>query len=103
MQISSMQYILIQLSHLSAFSVICVSSTAVSCGVPETPANGSFHGFQYTVGSTVQFQCDDGYRPNEGSLLIAVCLEDGTWSNAAHPPRCLREQIKSSVSMPTAW
>ncbi|KTG02859.1 hypothetical protein cypCar_00029462, partial [Cyprinus carpio] len=26
---------------------------AVSCGVPESPANGSFHGFQYTVGSKV--------------------------------------------------
>lgn len=79
--------------HLSASAVICVRSAAVSCGVPESPANGSFHGFQYTVGSTVQYVCKDGYRSDAGSLLTAVCLEEGTWSNSAHPPRCLREQI----------
>ncbi|XP_073776667.1 CUB and sushi domain-containing protein 1 [Danio rerio] len=79
---------------------------AVSCGVPESPANGSFHGFQYTVGSKVQYQCEEGYRPDASSLLTAVCLEDGTWSNVAHPFHCLPVQcpnIESMLSEHMVW
>ncbi|RXN27609.1 CUB and sushi domain-containing 1-like protein [Labeo rohita] len=79
---------------------------AVSCGVPESPANGSFHGFQYTVGSKVQYQCEEGYKPDASSLLTAVCLEDGTWSNVAHPTRCLPVQcpnIESMLSEHMVW
>uniref|UniRef100_A0A8B9JH09 CUB and Sushi multiple domains 1 n=1 Tax=Astyanax mexicanus TaxID=7994 RepID=A0A8B9JH09_ASTMX len=76
---------------------------AISCGVPDSPANGSFHGLQYTVGSNVQYQCDEGYQPESAALLSAVCLEDGTWSNAARPTQCLRKPLPSfpifSVSM----
>uniref|UniRef100_A0A673K927 CUB and sushi domain-containing protein 1-like n=1 Tax=Sinocyclocheilus rhinocerous TaxID=307959 RepID=A0A673K927_9TELE len=79
---------------------------AVSCGVPESPANGSFHGFQYTVGSKVQYQCEEGYKPDASSLLTAVCLEDGTWSNVAHPTHCLPVQcpnIESLLSEHMMW
>uniref|UniRef100_A0A671PAP2 CUB and sushi domain-containing protein 1-like n=1 Tax=Sinocyclocheilus anshuiensis TaxID=1608454 RepID=A0A671PAP2_9TELE len=79
---------------------------AVSCGVPEFPANGSFHGFQYTVGSKVQYQCEEGYKPDASSLLTAVCLEDGTWSNVAHPTHCLPVQcpnIESLLSEHMVW
>uniref|UniRef100_A0A9J7XDS2 CUB and Sushi multiple domains 1 n=1 Tax=Cyprinus carpio carpio TaxID=630221 RepID=A0A9J7XDS2_CYPCA len=79
---------------------------AVSCGAPESPANGSFHGFQYTVGSEVQYQCEEGYKPDVSSLLTAVCLEDGTWSNVAHPTRCLPVQcpnIESMLSEHMVW
>uniref|UniRef100_A0A673IHF6 CUB and Sushi multiple domains 1 n=1 Tax=Sinocyclocheilus rhinocerous TaxID=307959 RepID=A0A673IHF6_9TELE len=79
---------------------------AVSCGAPESPANGSFHGFQYTVGSEVQYQCEEGYKPDASSLLTAVCLEDGTWSNVAHPTRCLPVQcpnIESMLSEHMVW
>ncbi|KAA0717588.1 CUB and sushi domain-containing protein 1 [Triplophysa tibetana] len=79
---------------------------AVSCGVPESPANGSFHGFQYTVGSTVQYLCEDGFRSDAGSLLTSVCLEEGTWSNSAHLPHCLPVQcpdIESMLSEHMVW
>lgn len=72
-------------------------STAISCGVPESPGNGSFHGLQYTVGSTVRYECDEGFWAENATLLSAVCLEDGTWSNAARSPRCLREPLSSLI------
>ncbi|XP_049337518.1 CUB and sushi domain-containing protein 1 isoform X2 [Astyanax mexicanus] len=79
---------------------------AISCGVPDSPANGSFHGLQYTVGSNVQYQCDEGYQPESAALLSAVCLEDGTWSNAARPTQCLPVQcpnIESMLSEHMVW
>ncbi|XP_066534535.1 CUB and sushi domain-containing protein 1a [Hoplias malabaricus] len=79
---------------------------AISCGVPENLANGSFYGLQYTVGSKVQYQCDEGYQLENTALLSAVCLEDGTWSNTAHPPRCLPvhcPNIESMLSEHMVW
>ncbi|XP_026879255.2 CUB and sushi domain-containing protein 1 [Electrophorus electricus] len=79
---------------------------AISCGVPDNLGNGSFHGLQYTVGSRVQYQCDEGYQAESATLLTAVCLEDGTWSNMAHPPRCLPVQcpdIESMLSEHMVW
>lgn len=63
---------------------------AVSCGIPLIPGNGSFHAYHYTVGSQVTYQCNHGYHLDPGAQLTAVCLEDGSWSNAASVPRCLR-------------
>ncbi|XP_036402136.1 CUB and sushi domain-containing protein 1-like [Megalops cyprinoides] len=68
---------------------------AISCGIPDPPGNGSFHGFQYTVGSKVNYQCNEGYRMETSHSSTAVCQEDGSWSNAAHPPRCLPIQCPS--------
>ncbi|KAG9344371.1 hypothetical protein JZ751_011040, partial [Albula glossodonta] len=68
---------------------------AISCGIPEPPGNGSFHGFQYTVGSKVHYQCNEGYRIESSHSLTAVCQEDGSWSNMAHPPQCLPIQCPS--------
>uniref|UniRef100_A0AAQ5ZW41 CUB and Sushi multiple domains 1 n=1 Tax=Amphiprion ocellaris TaxID=80972 RepID=A0AAQ5ZW41_AMPOC len=62
---------------------------AVSCGIPQAPGNGSFHAYQYTVGSQVTYQCNHGYHLDPGAPMTAVCLEDGSWSNAASVPRCL--------------
>uniref|UniRef100_A0A8C5D222 CUB and Sushi multiple domains 1 n=1 Tax=Gouania willdenowi TaxID=441366 RepID=A0A8C5D222_GOUWI len=62
---------------------------AVSCGIPKSPSNGSFHVYQYTVGSQVTYQCNQGYHLDPDVTMTAVCLEDGTWSNAASLPRCL--------------
>uniref|UniRef100_A0A3P8SDR5 CUB and Sushi multiple domains 1 n=1 Tax=Amphiprion percula TaxID=161767 RepID=A0A3P8SDR5_AMPPE len=62
---------------------------AVSCGIPQAPGNGSFHAYQYTVGSQVTYQCNHGYHLDPGAPMTAVCLEDGVWSNAASVPRCL--------------
>ncbi|XP_060780908.1 CUB and sushi domain-containing protein 1a [Neoarius graeffei] len=79
---------------------------AISCGVPESLGNGSFHGLQYTVGSTVRYECDEGFWAENTTLLSAVCLEDGTWSNAARPPHCLPIQcptIESMLSENMVW
>eukprot|EP00063_Salmo_salar_P060825 XP_014035660.1 PREDICTED: CUB and sushi domain-containing protein 1-like isoform X3 [Salmo salar] len=79
---------------------------AISCGIPQSPANGSFHGFQYTVGSKVNYQCNEGYRMETSFSTSAVCLEEGAWSNAAHPPLCLPIQcpnIESVLSEHMVW
>ncbi|TSN48501.1 CUB and sushi domain-containing protein 1 [Bagarius yarrelli] len=79
---------------------------AISCGVPESLGNGSFHGLQYTVGSTVRYECDEGFWAENVTLLSAVCLEDGTWSNSARPPRCLPIQcpgVESMLSENMVW
>lgn len=62
---------------------------AISCGTPHSVGNGSFHTDQYTVGSQVSYHCDRGYHLDPGVPSTAVCLEDGSWSNAASTPRCL--------------
>uniref|UniRef100_I3JDH1 CUB and Sushi multiple domains 1 n=1 Tax=Oreochromis niloticus TaxID=8128 RepID=I3JDH1_ORENI len=62
---------------------------AVSCGIPPSPGNGSFHAYQYTVGSQVTYQCNHGYHLDPGVPMTAMCLEDGSWSNAASVSRCL--------------
>ncbi|XP_030270316.1 CUB and sushi domain-containing protein 1-like isoform X1 [Sparus aurata] len=62
---------------------------AISCGIPQSPGNGSFHANQYTVGSQVTYHCKHGYHLDPGVPMTTVCLEDGSWSNAATPPRCL--------------
>ncbi|KAM4592287.1 CUB and sushi domain-containing protein 1-like [Odontesthes bonariensis] len=62
---------------------------AISCGIPLSPGNGSFHAYQYTVGSQVTYQCNNGYHLDPAVPMTAVCLEDGSWSNAGSIPRCL--------------
>ncbi|KAG7250328.1 hypothetical protein CRUP_003401, partial [Coryphaenoides rupestris] len=62
---------------------------AISCTTPQSPGNGSFYGYQYTVGSQVTYQCNHGFHLDPGVAMAAVCQEDGSWSNSATPPRCL--------------
>ncbi|XP_054625925.1 CUB and sushi domain-containing protein 1-like isoform X1 [Dunckerocampus dactyliophorus] len=62
---------------------------AISCGIPQSPGNGSFHAYQYTVGSQVTYQCNHGYHLDPSLPVTAACMEDGSWSNAASPTRCL--------------
>uniref|UniRef100_A0A8C5A417 CUB and Sushi multiple domains 1 n=1 Tax=Gadus morhua TaxID=8049 RepID=A0A8C5A417_GADMO len=64
-------------------------STAISCATPQSPGNGSIYGYQYTVGSQVTFQCNHGFHLDPGVAMTTVCQEDGSWSNAVTPPRCL--------------
>ncbi|XP_072565430.1 CUB and sushi domain-containing protein 1a isoform X1 [Paramormyrops kingsleyae] len=61
---------------------------AISCGVPDVPRNGSFRGFQYTVGNSVQYECNNGYRMEDGQFPTAECQEDGMWSSRGHLPQC---------------
>uniref|UniRef100_A0A3Q2QXN5 CUB and Sushi multiple domains 1 n=1 Tax=Fundulus heteroclitus TaxID=8078 RepID=A0A3Q2QXN5_FUNHE len=61
----------------------------VSCGIPQTPGNGSFHAYHYNVGSQVTYQCNYGYHLDPAVPMTAVCLEDGSWSNTGSVPRCL--------------
>ncbi|XP_023188305.1 CUB and sushi domain-containing protein 1 isoform X4 [Xiphophorus maculatus] len=68
---------------------------AVSCGIPQTPANGSFHAYHYNVGSQVTYECNYGYHLDPGASVSAVCLEDGSWSNTGSFPRCLPVRCSS--------
>ncbi|XP_052783185.1 zona pellucida sperm-binding protein 3 receptor-like [Mya arenaria] len=47
--------------------------------------NANINGTLFTAGSTVPYQCDDGYM-RFGNSMIA-CQSDGTWTN---PPECRR-------------
>ncbi|XP_077451119.1 CUB and sushi domain-containing protein 1-like isoform X2 [Stigmatopora argus] len=62
---------------------------AISCGIPHSPGNGSFYAYHYNVGSHVTYHCNHGYHLDSSLPATAVCLEDGSWSNSASPPRCL--------------
>ena len=53
----------------------------VTCGVPSTPADGSFVGSVANtspVGTLIHFRCDDGLFPMGN--LSSVCGSDGVWS-----------------------
>ena len=81
---------------------LCCSPTAVSCGIPEPPGNGSFAGTEFTLDSRVTYGCDEGFRLDAGHPATAVCQEDGSWSNKGRPPPCKRKFRTQSPSAPLA-
>uniref|UniRef100_A0A669CUG9 CUB and Sushi multiple domains 3 n=1 Tax=Oreochromis niloticus TaxID=8128 RepID=A0A669CUG9_ORENI len=60
---------------------------AVSCGVPNAPANGGVLTADYSVGTRATYFCNGGYRLSK-ELTTTVCQPDGTWSNHNKIPRC---------------
>ncbi|XP_063297188.1 CUB and sushi domain-containing protein 1 [Pelobates fuscus] len=62
---------------------------AVSCGIAPSPGNGSVSGNEFTLGSKVIYDCNEGYRLQSSQQSTAVCQEDGSWSNVGKPPVCL--------------
>ncbi|CAL8403736.1 unnamed protein product, partial [Boreogadus saida] len=79
----------LQANGLYQWDVLAPLCQAISCATPQSPGNGSIYGYQYTVGSQVTFQCNHGFHLDPGVAMTTVCQEDGSWSNAATPPRCL--------------
>ncbi|XP_034622788.1 CUB and sushi domain-containing protein 1-like [Trachemys scripta elegans] len=61
---------------------------AVSCGIPESPGNGSVVGNEFTLGSRVIYECNEGFKLESSQQATAVCQEDGLWSNKGRPPVC---------------
>ncbi|XP_078503642.1 CUB and sushi domain-containing protein 1 [Lissotriton helveticus] len=61
---------------------------AISCGIPESPGNGSVMGNEFTLGSRVIYQCNEGFRLESSQQATAMCQEDGSWSNQGKPPVC---------------
>ncbi|XP_074185389.1 CUB and sushi domain-containing protein 1 isoform X1 [Rhinolophus sinicus] len=61
---------------------------AVSCGVPESPGNGSFTGNEFTLDSKVIYECNEGFELEASQQATAVCQEDGSWSHRGKPPTC---------------
>ncbi|KAM9317096.1 CUB and sushi domain-containing protein 1 [Gastrophryne carolinensis] len=61
---------------------------AISCGIAQPPGNGSVSGNEFTLGSKVIYECNEGYRLQSSQQSTAVCQEDGAWSNAGKPPVC---------------
>ncbi|CAH1243596.1 CR1 [Branchiostoma lanceolatum] len=57
----------------------------VSCVVPDPITNGGVVGSEYTYGSTIQYQCEEGYLLQGGSKR--TCQEDGMWN--VPPPSCV--------------
>ena len=65
--------------------------SAVSCGIPEAPGNGSFTGNEFTLDSKVTYECNEGFKLDASQQATAVCQEDGLWSNRGKPPTCKRK------------
>lgn len=63
----------------------------MSCGIPESPGNGSFTGNEFTLDSKVTYECNEGFQLEAGQQAVAVCREDGLWNNTGKPPTCKRE------------
>uniref|UniRef100_G3SQQ0 CUB and Sushi multiple domains 1 n=1 Tax=Loxodonta africana TaxID=9785 RepID=G3SQQ0_LOXAF len=61
---------------------------AVSCGIPESPGNGSFTGNEFTLDSKLIYECNEGFKLEASQQATAVCQEDGLWSNKGKPPTC---------------
>ncbi|XP_043916396.1 CUB and sushi domain-containing protein 1-like [Protopterus annectens] len=61
---------------------------AISCGIPEAPGNGSALTNEYTLGSTVNYECSEGFRLESSQMATAACQEDGMWSNKDKPVQC---------------
>ncbi|KAF4795427.1 hypothetical protein TURU_093432 [Turdus rufiventris] len=61
---------------------------AVSCGIPESPGNGSVIGNEFTLGSRLIYECNEGFKLESSQQATAVCQEDGLWSNKGRPPVC---------------
>lgn len=62
--------------------------SAVSCGIPESPGNGSVIGNEFTLGSRLIYECNEGFKLESSQQATAVCQEDGLWSNKGRPPVC---------------
>uniref|UniRef100_A0A8C0UA60 CUB and Sushi multiple domains 1 n=1 Tax=Cyanistes caeruleus TaxID=156563 RepID=A0A8C0UA60_CYACU len=60
----------------------------VSCGIPESPGNGSVIGNEFTLGSRLIYECNEGFKLESSQQATAVCQEDGLWSNKGRPPVC---------------
>ncbi|XP_025933967.1 CUB and sushi domain-containing protein 1 [Apteryx rowi] len=61
---------------------------AVSCGIPESPGNGSVIGNEFTLGSRLVYECNEGFKLESSQQATAVCQEDGLWSNKGRSPVC---------------
>ncbi|XP_069583000.1 CUB and sushi domain-containing protein 1 [Ranitomeya imitator] len=61
---------------------------AISCGIAQPPGNGTVSGNEFTLGSKVIYECNEGYRLQSSQQSTAVCQEDGSWSNTGKPPVC---------------
>lgn len=65
--------------------------SAVSCGIPESPGNGSVMGNEFSLGSRVIYECKEGFKLETSQQATAVCQEDELWSNKGRPPVCKRK------------
>ena len=65
--------------------------TALPCGTPSSLSNGQRHYNSTTVGSTVTYTCNTGYRMTAGNSS-RTCLFGGHWSGSH--PTCSSENSK---------
>ncbi|XP_073075332.1 CUB and sushi domain-containing protein 1 isoform X4 [Manis javanica] len=89
--------------HWDSLTPLC---QAVSCGIPESPGNGSFSGNEFTLNSEVVYECNKGFKLEAGQQATAVCQEDGLWSNKGKPPACqpvICTGIEAQLSEHVTW
>lgn len=73
-------------SDLSPLS--CPAFGQNECHDPGIPVNGQRSGDRFLLGSSVTFQCDDGFVRTQGSEAITCALQDGNVVWSAAVPRC---------------
>ena len=83
----------VMLTH-ATHSRFLVLSVAVTCGDPGTPSNGARIGDVFTFGSSVSYQCNEGYRISDDASR--TCLSDGTWSGTT--PTCIGRWLLTGVA-----
>ena len=74
--------------------LLCIS--AIECHALLAPYNGVIVGDSnqsYSVESTIEFSCSDGYLMTGSSTLI--CQEDGSWSGSV--PLCEGKAVLNKV------
>lgn len=56
--------------------------SAIDCGHPSTPRNGTVHGERTTYPNILRFRCDEGFTLLGSTMR--KCRTNGTWSGV-HP------------------
>ncbi|XP_034859738.1 CUB and sushi domain-containing protein 1 [Mirounga leonina] len=94
---SNQVYLRWSTDHATSKKGFKIRYTAVSCGIPESPGNGSFTGNEFTLDSKVTYECNEGFQLDAGQQAAAVCREDGLWNNTGKPPTCKRIGIEAEL------
>lgn len=67
--------------------VLFLHVTGISCGVPPPLENGFYSAEDFHAGSTVTYQCNNGYYLLGDSRMF--CTDNGSWNGIS--PSCLGE------------
>ena len=69
-----------------------VVNLMTGCDVPQPPENGNFVGTDYSVGATIQLECNEGYSSlHESSFTCDADHSHAFWSPDLYDAVCSRK------------